>query len=89
MVKSQIISITPDELKAHRLSTDLSQTKIAEALGMHWNTYARIERGERGAVVDARTAIPVLLIVAAWHAKKRDRLAPEFGRLLPGVVEIL
>lgn len=38
--------MTPDELKAKRLSLNLSQGELAKALGVSVNTVARWERGE-------------------------------------------
>jgi DNA-binding XRE family transcriptional regulator len=88
MVKKTVAPVmTSDELRAKRLETQLSQVKMAEAIGLHWNTYSRIERGENP--VDARTVIAVLLVCACWHAKQRDKLPPEFGRVLPALIEML
>ena len=81
-----MVTVTGDELKGFRLETELSQVKLASAMGIHWNTYARLERRD---VVPAKFAIPALFVIAAWHAKKRDKLAPEFGRFLPSIVEML
>lgn len=88
MVKQTIAPVmTGEELKAARLATRMSQVKMAEAIGIHWNTYSRIERAE--GPVDARTVVAVLLVCACWHAKQRGALPPEFGRAIPGLVEML
>jgi DNA-binding XRE family transcriptional regulator len=78
--------MTGKELQAARLTTTLSQTKMADAIGLHWNSYSRNERRED---VDPRVAIPALLVIAAWHAHQRGKLAPEFGQRLPDLVELL
>ena len=38
--------VTPTALRATRRRLGLSQRALAEALGVHWNTIARWERGQ-------------------------------------------
>lgn len=38
--------MTGTDLRAYRLSLGLSQAKLGQILGIHWNSIARMERGK-------------------------------------------
>ncbi len=40
------------KLKAARTKMDLTQEEVAKKVGMHVNSYAKLERGEVGASID-------------------------------------
>ena len=48
--------MTPDELRAWRVAHRMSQPALADALGVHWQTVAHWEQGQR--------SIPPLLTLA-------------------------
>lgn len=49
--------MTPGEYRAARQAANLTQRKLAARLGVHWNTVARRERGERPIPPEAAAAI--------------------------------
>lgn len=56
----------PDELRATRDRLGLTQSQIADALGMHVNTVACMERGEKP--ISPRTVASVEMLTRLMNA---------------------
>ncbi len=55
--------MTGKELRRARLRLKLTQAQLGEALGLHENTIARIERGELPVVKQTELAVKYLALV--------------------------
>jgi len=58
------------ELKRARAGLGMTQKKLGEALGVHWNSVARMERDEFPIIRTTELAVKYLLVV---KSKKRGR----------------
>jgi DNA-binding XRE family transcriptional regulator len=58
-----------DMLKA-RKSLGLTRTELGEALGLHWNSIARMERDELPIVKQTELALRYLLLVKKMKGEK-------------------
>jgi predicted transcriptional regulator len=59
--------MTGAQLRQHRKRLGLTQKQMAERLGLHWNSLARMERGEIG----MRESTIKLIRLIAGASKKR------------------
>jgi DNA-binding XRE family transcriptional regulator len=62
--------MTRQELRRARLKLKMSQAKLGEALGLHKNTVARIERGELPIVKTTELSVKYLLVM---ESKKEEK----------------
>lgn len=69
--------MTGKELRRARIRLKMTQAEVAEALGLHENTIARIERGELPVVKTTELAVKYLTLVSkkqrggkAWRLKR-------------------
>ncbi len=62
--------MTGQELRRLRRRLGLSQSKLAEAIGMQKNSVARMERGERPIMKTTELAVRYLLVM---KSKKRGK----------------
>jgi DNA-binding XRE family transcriptional regulator len=62
--------MTGKELKAARAKLGKTQEELGEALGVHWNSVARMERNEFPIIRTTELAVKYLLIM---ESKKRGK----------------
>jgi len=65
--------MTGEELRRARLQLKMSQAKLGEALGLHKNTVARIERGELPLVKTTELSVKYLLVMKSKKEGKYGR----------------
>ena len=63
-------TMTGAELKRARKKLGMTQKKLGEALGVHWNSVARMERNEFPIIRTTELAVKYLLVV---ESKKKGR----------------
>lgn len=63
-------TMTGKELKRARAKLSMTQKELAEALGVHWNSVARMERDEFPIIRTTELAVKYLLAV---KSKKRGK----------------
>jgi DNA-binding XRE family transcriptional regulator len=59
------------ELKAARARLGMTQKELAEALGVHWNSVARMERDEFPIIRTTELAVKYLLIMESKKGGKK------------------
>lgn len=59
--------MTGDQLKKHRKALGLTQKEMAQKLGLHWNSLARMERDE------IRAGGPVIKLVQLLAKLSKDK----------------
>ena len=64
------IIVTGEELRAVREKLSLTQKELGEALGVHWNSVARMERNEFPIIRTTELAVKYLLVM---KSKKKGR----------------
>ena len=73
-MKSSIIyaldSMNGEDLKRARAKLALTQKELGEALGVHWNSVARMERDEFPIIRTTELAVKYLLVM---QSKKRGK----------------
>ena len=69
--------MTGAELRRARLRLGLSQTGLAEAIGMRKNSVARMERGELPVMKHTELAVKYLLLT---HGKDKPKRRKAYGR---------
>ena len=70
IVISALDTMTGEGLKAARKKLGMTQKKLGEALGVHWNSVARMERDEFPIIRTTELAVKFLLLM---ETKKRGR----------------
>lgn len=64
-------SMTGGELKRARARLDMTQKELGEALGVHWNSVARMERDEFPIIRTTELAVKYLLIMESKKGGKK------------------
>jgi transcriptional regulator with XRE-family HTH domain len=60
------------ELKRARLRLNMTQKQLGEALGIHKNSVARMERGEFPIIRTTELAVKYLLLMESKKRRKRE-----------------
>jgi DNA-binding XRE family transcriptional regulator len=63
--------MTGKEMQRARKTLGLTQRTLGEALGLHWNSIARMERDELPIVTQTELALRYLLLIKKRKGKKR------------------
>ena len=64
-------SMTGGELKRARAKLGMTQKELGEALGVHWNSVARMERNEFPIIRTTELAVKYLLIMKSKKGEKK------------------
>lgn len=65
--------MTGQELKQARAKLGMTQKELGEALGVHWNSVARMERDEFSIIRTTELAVRYLLVMSKKKAGKKKR----------------
>ncbi len=66
-------TMTGADIRRSRRRLKLTQEHLGAALGLHWNTIARIERGELPVVRTTELAVKYLLLMESKTKERKKR----------------
>jgi len=64
-------TMTGSELRQARSRLGMTQKKLGEALGVHWNSVARMERDEFPIIRTTELAVKYLLVMESKKRRKK------------------